>query len=426
MSSKARGTSVRRTVRSLGGKVIRRLGLLPGGIPDGLGDDERLLGTTLEQQVVVFFADTVDGLYQLRQWYAPLHALDERRGVLVVTSDSRTARAVRAESGLDVVTVAHYATLDDLFGRGDVRLALYVNHNPLNFSMLRFGSMAHVSLLHGDSDKVVSVSNQAKAYDLSFVAGQAAIDRLGTYLHHFDAVARCVPVGRPQLDEEPLVVGARPDAGARTAVLYAPTWEGAQPSAAYGSVGVLGTALVRALLADGRFRVLYRPHPLSGVRLPAYGEADAQIRELVAQAAEADPAAGHRVSTDESLAAAFDAADLLVSDVSAVAMDWLPTRRPLVVTDPRHAGVRTASTRMLETVPRLSPDDVAGAADVLHAEVADDPGRAGREAMVEYYLGDTTPGAATDRFLEACDETVVWQSEALGLPVPPARSRVTP
>ncbi|QIK82861.1 CDP-glycerol glycerophosphotransferase family protein [Sanguibacter sp. HDW7] len=413
--------SVRRRVRSIGGRFMRRMGMLPGGIPDGLGDDARLLGRTLEQQVVAFFPDTVEGLYQLRQWYAPLHALDARRGVLVVASDSRTARAIRAETQLEVVTVAHYATLDDLVSRGDVRLALYVNHNPLNFSMMRFGSMVHVSLLHGDSDKVVSVSNQAKAYDLSFVAGQAAVDRLGTYLYHFDATTRCVPVGRPQLDEEPLVVGPRPDADERTTVLYAPTWEGAQPSAAYGSTELMGPRLVSALLADGRFRVVARPHPLSGVRSPSYGEADAAVRRLIAAAADAEPQVGHRMSAGESLSAAFDAADLLVCDVSAVAMDWLPTRRPLVVTDPRHPGVRTASTRMLGTVPRLAAEDLDGVAELLAREAVEDPGRKEREAMVSYYLGDTTPGASTTRFLDACDAALEWHCTTLGVPVPPRR-----
>jgi oligopeptide/dipeptide ABC transporter ATP-binding protein len=32
--------------------------------------------------------------------------------------------------------------------------------------------------MHGDSDKVVSISGQTKAYDFTFVAGQAAVDRL--------------------------------------------------------------------------------------------------------------------------------------------------------------------------------------------------------------------------------------------------------
>lgn len=406
---------MQRTVRSLGGKVVRRFGLLPAGTPDGLGDDARLIGRTLTQRVVVFFPDTVDGLYQLRQWYAPLAELDRRQGVLVITSDSRAARAIRAESSLEVATVARYATLDDLFSRGDVRLALYVNHNPLNFSMLRFTSMVHVSLLHGDSDKVVSVSNQAKAYDLSFVAGQAAIDRMSRYIPYFDGDARCVAIGRPQLDAEP-VVGAPAEDG-RVSVLYAPTWEGAQPSAAYGSLDSLGVEVARRVLADDRLRLVYRPHPLSGVRTASYGEADAAVRELVAEAQRAHPEAGHVVSTDENLAAAFSRAHVLVCDVSAVAMDWLPTGRPLVVTDTRAPGVVTARTALLEQVPRLTEDDVAGVADLLVEEARTDPHGEARKRLETYYLGDTTPGESLRRFLEACERVMERHVEVLaGMP----------
>jgi hypothetical protein len=314
------------------------------------------------------------------------------------------ARTIRAETPLRVVTVARYATLDDVFSRSDVRLALYVNHNPDNFSMLRFASMAHVSLLHGDSDKIISVSNQAKAYDFSFVAGQAAVDRLDRYLPRFDAPARTVIVGRPQLEAP--AVRAPVARGERATVLYAPTWEGAQPTAAYGSIATHGPALVDRLLDDGGFDVVYRPHPLSGVRDAAYGEADAAIRERLVRAAEAQPQAGHRVSDDESLADAFAAADALVCDVSAVAMDWLPNGRPLMVTVPASPETVTASTRLLDTVPRLAVADVAGVARLLRAELEDDPGRDARHALLEYYLGDTTPGASMRAFVSACERMI--------------------
>lgn len=404
MPASARGASVARTIRSWGGKLIRRFGLLPAGTPDGLGDDAQLLGRTLTQQVVVYFADTVEGMYQLRQWYGPLRELDRRLGVLVIASDSRVARVIREESDLEVVTVARYATLDDLFSRGAVRLALYVNHNPLNFSMLRFSSMAHVSLLHGDSDKVVSVSNQAKAYDLSFVAGQAAIDRMTRYIPYFDGAERCVAIGRPQLDAE--APPAAPADDDRITVLYAPTWEGAQPTAAYGSLDTLGVETARRILADDRLRLVYRPHPLSGVRTPSYGEADAAVRALLESEQRTRPEAGHRISIDEDLTAAFAAAHVLVCDVSAVAMDWLPTRRPLVVTDPRIPGVVTTRTPLLEHVPRVTADDVDRVADLLVTEVADDPRRGEREELVTYYLGDTNPGASMRRFLDACDRAI--------------------
>ena len=54
----ARGNALRRRVRSTGGKLLRRLRLLPGGMPDGIGDDAALQDATLEGEVVVYFPDT--------------------------------------------------------------------------------------------------------------------------------------------------------------------------------------------------------------------------------------------------------------------------------------------------------------------------------------------------------------------------------
>ncbi|MGC5167014.1 CDP-glycerol glycerophosphotransferase family protein [Luteimicrobium sp. DT211] len=408
MAPATRGASLKRRVRSLGGGLIRRMGLLPGGVPDRNGDDARLATQRLDAEVLVFFADTEDGLYQLRQWYAPLAALDGRHQIAVITADSRTAALIRAETGFEVVTVARYATLDGLLARSDVRLVLYVNHNPENFSMLRFASVAHVSLLHGDSDKVVSVSNQAKAYDFSYVAGRAAIDRMARYLPLFDAEHRCVVIGRPQLDDALALVAERPAPAPeqRRTVLYAPTWEGAQPSAAYGSVDTLGEAVVAALLAEPDLRVIYRPHPLTGVRLAAYGEADAAIRRRIEEARTASPSAGHAVSTSGELMVDLAAADLLVCDVSAVAMDWLVTGRPLVVTEPAGPEVVTAATPLLDAAARIGVGTLGEVVSVVRRELDDDPRRAQRETLAEYYLGDLRPGAATEAFLDACDATI--------------------
>ena len=398
-----RGRLVRLAVR-----FVRRYGLLPAGMPDRRGDDDRLAGTSLDQTVMVYFPDTRQSLYQLRQWYRPLRALDALHRVVVVCQDSRSAAAVREESGLPALTIAHYRRLDDLLSRSEVKLALYVNHSPQNFSALRFTSLAHVYLSHGESDKGVMVSNQCKAYDFWFVAGRAAIERISSRVMFYDAEARCIPVGRPQLDE-PVVTGPAAAPGARPTVLYAPTWEGAQPSLAYGSLPTHGVPLVRALLADGRWAVAYRPHPLTGVSIPAHGDADAEVRRLVTEAAAADPTAGHRVDVDRELTEVLADADLLVCDVSAVAMDWLPSGRPLVVTEPADPGVVTAGTRLLDVVPRL-PSDVAADAERLLAlvdrELREDPTRTRRLALVEHYLGDTSPGAATARFVDACTEVI--------------------
>ncbi|ROS78559.1 CDP-glycerol glycerophosphotransferase family protein [Cellulomonas sp. PhB143] len=404
MSSKSRGSTRRRKLRSIGGTLLRRLGLLPGGMPDGLGDDASLAGRPLEEEIVVFFADTPDGLYQLRQWYGPFEALAAERKLLVVASDSRTARAVRSETSFRVVTVAHYATLDGMLDGSSTRLALYVNHNPLNFSMLRFTSVMHVSLLHGDSDKVVSVSHQTKAYDRSFVAGTAAVDRLARYVPHLDSNEHCVEVGRPQLDAPASIEARRPrlrSAADPITVLYAPTWEGAQPSAAYGSLAAQGPRIARALVAADGVRLLYRPHPLTGVRSAAYGDADAEVRQIIESANHVGHGSPHEVASGGSIEQAFGGADILVCDVSAVAMDWLPTGRPLIVTEPA-GGVVTARSPILEACARLGADDADEVARTVLYQVREDPFRDRRLRMTEYYLGDITPGAATRRFLDAC------------------------
>lgn len=387
-----RGSSLRRRARSVGGKLLRRLRLLPGGMPDGIGEDDALRDATLDGEVVVYFPDTPDSLYQLRSWYGPLRELHRAQGVTVVCMDSRTAAALRAESGLPVVTIALDATLDAIILRSGTKLVLYVNYNPLNTAALRSRSAIHVSMLHGDSDKVVSVSNQIKAYDFSFVAGQAAIDRLERYTSLFDAPARCIPVGRPALDTDAAEIMPRSDE--RTTVLYAPTWEGGQASAAYSSLLTHGPAAVRSLL-DADLRVIYRPHPLTGVRVAAFGDADQEIRRML----ELPPG---MVSEGRSLQQDFSDSDLILCDVSAVANDWLPTGKPLLITRTGDPHASDAATRMLTLAPRLDIAAAARTGDLARELIESDPDREERIELIEYYLGEVTPGSALERFLEAC------------------------
>lgn len=397
--ARARGSAIKRRIRKAGGYLIRRLGLLPGAVADGLGEDARLQGTTLPHTVMMFFADSPEDLYQLEQWYAPLRALDARHRVVVVLQDSRTAKAVRRDSGLDAIIVARLATLDDLVARSQIKVALYVNQHPENFSNLRFGSMVHASLMHGDSDKVVMVTRQVVGYDFALVAGQAAIDRMAAHVPFYDAQRRCIPISRPQLDENPdRITGPRPGRDAdRPTVLYAPTWEGAQISAGYGSVDTHGEALVRALVQAG-MTVIYRPHPLTGVGSAEYGAADRRIREYLA-----GRAGGHRVDSGVPVETSFAAADLMICDISAVAVDWLATGRPLIITTPAHESAEVAATRLTRTAPSLAVHDIPRAAELVRRQVREDPQRAERTALTEYYLGDVRPGEPTKRFLAAVD-----------------------
>lgn len=390
--------AVRARVRRTGGRTLRRLGLVPGGQADGLGEDDQLGQSALQQSVIVFFPEPPVNLYQLRQWYEPLRALDAQHGVAVITADSRTTRQVRQESDLRVLCVARTSTLDGLVARSDLGLALYVSHHGRNFQALRFTSMTHVYLGHGESDKDVSASNQLKAYDQAFVAGPAAVERIAGTVPLYDTDRRVVQIGRPQID-----VAARGGAtggrstGAPPRVLYAPTWEGGQASVAYGSLATHGQPVVRSLLAAG-CRVTYRPHPRVGATDHQAREKDQELRRLLVD----DRRRLGRVDSQPSLAASFAEADLLITDISSVALDWLPSGKPLLVTQPQGLSVVVSPSPMLQAVPRLTVAQAHEAGRLVLDLVQHDPRREERMALVEHYLGDVTPGAATGRFLAAC------------------------
>ena len=385
MAAKARGGAVHR-MRAWAIARLRRSRFLPSGMPDKLTDEDRL-EKAFTQQVMLFFPTTRDSLYQLRPWFHAIKALNDIHPVIAVFRDSRTAGAVRAETGLDCVTLASYGQLDGILTLSDVKLALYVNHDPINFESLRFTSVVHVYLGHGDSDKGVSVSNQVKAYDYCFVAGQAAEDRTAAAVMMYDAAARSILIGQPQLDGITTPTPS-PAADGRRTVLYAPTWEASQPSVSYGSVKSHGEALVRALKAD--FRVIYRPHPLNGVIRQSYGAADSIVRSLA-----------DRVDTSVTLEQSFADADILITDVSAVTLNWLPTGKPMLVTTPR---VPYPPSKLMQIVPELAADDDFAAA--VHRHLEDDPTREARSELITYYLTDTSPGAATQRFVQACAEAM--------------------
>lgn len=389
---------------------LRRSRFFPRTIPDRRGQDVAMAAARFDAEVLVYFPGALDTTYQITPWLPTFAALHSAHPVVIVCQDSRVADLLARSSTVPVVTIARYGTLDGILSRSDVKLALYVSHLPRNFEALRFGSLLHAYIGHGDSDKGVSASNQLKAYDFVFAPGQAAVDRIERRLMRFDVTKHCRIVGQPLTLSAPLPAeGAVEGSGA---VLYAPTWEGAQPSVAYSSVLSHGERLVTSLLADGRFPVLYRPHPLIGVTSPAYAVADRAVREAIAAAG-----APHRVieAEEESLESTFARAAALICDVSAVATAWLPSLKPIVVTAASGPEAVSADAGMLGAVPRLTAAGSDAAADLIDAEMADEEGRGRRQELVAYYLSPYWPERVMDRFVEVCGEVIAERDALRGL-----------
>lgn len=341
----------------------------------------------------MFFATGPDNLYQFEQWRRPLEELARSRPVFVVVDRPDTGKLVLALSTLPVAFARGSAALEQLVAVYDVRVVLYLNQVEPNFRMLRFNAPVHVQIGHGESDKAGSASHQHQAYDLTFVGGQAGRDRLAHAIRGFDPECRTRTVGRPQLDHDhPGAPDWAPGDGFR--VWYAPTWEGDRPSIAYGSLASHGVALVTALLADPEIRVIYRPHPRTGWARAAHADADSRIRALLA-------AAGDRHLVDRGAYGwQWRFADACVTDISAVAYDWLATGKPLIITEPAAATTHRLSSPLLDGLPLLPAE---GAGEVV-ARLRDPAAAAGLAELSGYYFGDTANRASTRRFAEAIEQ----------------------
>jgi len=353
-------------------------------------------------QVVVYFADTKVNLYQVRQWYAPLAELAGTRPVAILTRSPGATLAIAEESPIPVVYCRAVTDVEEFIDEQDVRIVLYVNQNAKNFQMFRYGRMWHVFINHGESDKMYMTTNQFKAYDYAFVAGDAAIDRLRRKLWDFDLEKKAIAIGRPQTDHLSGVLPYTPDE--RLTVLYAPTWEGDRPAAEYGSVLTHGVALAEALLASPAHRLIYRPHPRSGVVEPAYGEANRRIIAAIAAANAADPGAQHVYDDGPALGWQLAAADVAITDVSAMVYDRLATGKPIVVTRPVSPDAELDLEGYLGSAEWLDAAAASDVATVLQRALNDPDARATLALWAERHFGDITPGAATVRFHAAIEQ----------------------
>ncbi|MCU0295686.1 MAG: CDP-glycerol glycerophosphotransferase family protein [Candidatus Nanopelagicales bacterium] len=354
-------------------------------------------------ETMVYYADGVVNMYQLRQWYEPLKALNEQSPVVLVCRSVSSALALLEESPVPVVYGGRIEDIENLVNRQRFKTVLYVNQNTRNFQMMRFATMLHVFISHGESDKSYMTSGQMKCYDYAFIAGDAAANRLSQALMGYDVPSRTKRIGRPQLDTVASGGVPLPDDD-RTVVFYAPTWEGDRPSMSYGSLASHGVAMTQALLASGRHRLIVRSHPRTGVVSAEHKAASDEIAALIAQANLADPSANHVFDQTPTFDWQLQAADLCITDVSAAALDWLATGKPLIVTKPASRNAVLPDAGYLATLDLL-PAKKAGEIVAVLDEVSADTGLAQeREKWVTYYFGDTTPGAPTAAFLQACRE----------------------
>ncbi|MGP6171534.1 CDP-glycerol glycerophosphotransferase family protein [Microbacterium sp. A196] len=371
-------------------------------------------------KVAVYFADGAVNMYQMRQWYQPLAELAKQWPVVVIARNANGAEKLMDETEIPVAFVPTVRDVERFIAEQDIRIVLYVNQNTRNFQMFRYGRRWHVFINHGESDKMYMTTNQYKAYDYAFVAGQAARDRLRRTLWDYNIDRRTLEIGRPQADHYSGVLPYTPDE--RIVVLYAPTWEGDRPSAHYGSIATHGETLVKALLATGRHRVIYRPHPRSGVVDDAYGAAHKRIIAAVAEANASDRGAQHVFDDGPELGWQLAAADVAIVDISAMVYDRLAVGKPLMITRPLDENAQVDTGGYLSDCEWLTADAASAIVSEIDRVRADEQAIAKLQMWVQHYFGDTTPGVATAKFHAAIEQLMskweLWQQREMGVVVP--------
>lgn len=228
--------------------------------------------------VVLYFSGSNESAYQGNMW---LDTMAKIEGRPLIIMRERALVPQLAETSVPVLCVpagTHLMNLD----LASVRVCLYPANVGKNIHMLRVPTMKHVFIGHGDSDKLASVNPYSKVYDEVWTAGRAGRDRYALA----DVGVRdedIVEVGRPQL--APITAWTGTTKNPIPTVLYAPTWEGWDDNPGNTSLLLAGENIVRRLLnADRPVRVIYKPHPFTGIRSPKAKAVNARIRNLLNKA----------------------------------------------------------------------------------------------------------------------------------------------
>ncbi len=315
----------------------------------------------VNQWIPVFEAATAPGLMVVREASQLSPLRDTRHPVIYTTSNRDVEQLVLAS----------------------VRVAFYLAYGERNTTLLRETSIRHVMLAHGDSDKATSASALIRAFDETWVAGQAAIDRFRAAGVALEA-SRFAVIGRPQAAQLPVGPSGREP----KVVLYAPTFEGYYAQVNHSSLDVFGIELVRRLLQQPGITVWFRPHPASGVLRSSMLTAISEIDNLL-QAADG----AHRLVSDLDLTTCLAGTDVLIADVSSLISDFLFTERPVIVCNP-HGTPEDAfvAAHPSQASSYLLTPDLAGLEGILAQALADDPLLPARIAMKEHVLGDPPGG----------------------------------
>ncbi len=121
--------------------------------------------------------------------------------------------------------------------------------------------------------------------------------------------------------------------------------------------------------------------------------------------------------TEGDILAVIPDCDAMITDVSAVGLDWLYLRtdRPIFITDRHHDADRLRQDVPVSRCADVVTDvDVARLTELITARLEHDEHHLARTAMRHHYFDDLEVGDSTVRFLGAVSELVTLRDSLAG------------
>lgn len=357
--------------------------------------------TSYQPEFAVVTSWPADASHQVTMWL-PYLARTGRR-FIIITRNRVPALALAGLTEVPVIEATDPEQLDQVLPPS-LKAVFYPNASSGNGLFVRYSSLTHVFLGHGDSDKPTSYNPTHAMYDKIFASGEAAIRR---YADHGIAISpdRFEVVGRPQVEgihqaREPISATAAPT------VLYAPTWRGHVEETRLSSLPV-GDRIISALLNTG-VTVMFRPHPFSY----NYPEDAAQIERIQQLLAADRTASGRRhifgdaAESSRSIVECTNESDALISDVSSVISDYLFSGKPIVL-----VAVPVDPTTFVQRYPIAAAAyvvdaELLGLEDILLTVFSTDPMAALRADLRLAYLGPFPAQGYATAFVDAVSKVL--------------------
>lgn len=398
-----------------------------------LGDVQRAIKKLQPEVALYLGAGQASTIYQIDSWLATAEGITETTVVIVRSTETFE---VLGKTSLPVIALP---TAKDLLALdlSALRACLFVANTGDLIHLIREQNPMSAFIGHGDSDKNSSFNPFTKVYDEVWVAGAAGEDRYAK-AHIGVRPEQFVRVGRPQLEAIDLAALNPTGPDNIPTILYAPTWEGWNKEQQYCSLLSQGVQVVEQILRhQPAIRLIFKPHPFTGIRdsaaLAAANQIDAMIRKAnsargitspptparkeinTRSAREAnaratsvgreyfqslDPRANIVIQPSDGLGLfqCFEHSDALITDVSSVLSDFMVTDRPYAVCNPRadsdadfiHEFPSAAGSYILDK----SGTNAGGFLAVVSGS-SPDIRAAERRTTREYLLGPATPSASS-------------------------------